>query len=256
MQLKGIVTSAADGTPIAQAEILLGGRSGSIGKFYTDAAGTFHVLDASGELVGKTLHLEASKAGFQPTSLQRTISAADDVALEIELAPITDRAVTVRGSVQNAKTQAPVAQADVTCTVQGTVIGRTQTDQQGAFTFTDTTGQIRDPAVIFAASRQGFKSEKVVHQAGAGGDFAQIDLLPEGRELKLWWVLAGLALVVASGIGFTECAGKPSCASNFKREGGRCVPRCGPNERYEDGRCIDKCDRGHSGRATSRTAAA
>lgn len=103
MQLKGIVTSAVDGTPIAQAEVLLGGGAGPIGKGYTDAAGAFHVFDASGKLTGAVLRCDVSKAGFNPTSLQRKVGAAD-VTVEIELAPSERPAAPVKVEEQQPKT--------------------------------------------------------------------------------------------------------------------------------------------------------
>lgn len=59
MQLSGTVISAADGAPIAGAKIVLTVDSVVLGKHYTDAAGSLSANDASDELLGKSITIEA-----------------------------------------------------------------------------------------------------------------------------------------------------------------------------------------------------
>lgn len=199
MQIQGIVTSAVDGVPIGEAEIELRDGSSAIGTFYTDADGRFHVVDASDKLIGTMLSFVVSKEGFESTALQRNVDSAD-VALEIELASVAAGTVTIRGSVHNARTQAPIAGAAVTCSVGGTVVGRLTTYESGEFIFTDPSGSLRGKTIYCVASRDGYKSNHMSLKAGAGDGFMIIDLAPEDKQMQLWQVLAALALLVGIGI--------------------------------------------------------
>lgn len=199
MQVQGTVTSAVDGAPISEAEIELRAGSSAIGRFYTDAGGRFHVVDASDKLIGATLGCAVSKDGFESTSLQRNVDSGD-VALEIELAPVAAETVTIRGSVHNAKTQASIKGVDVTCSVGGKVVARVKTNESGEFIFEDPSGILRGKTIHCAAGRDGFKSNHTSLKVGPGDTFANINLTPEDKQIQLWQVLAVLAVVVGVGV--------------------------------------------------------
>ncbi len=115
----GVILSAADRQPLAEAKVTIGDRT-----VQTDADGRFQVADIS----AGDVNVAAGKAVFESASTSTTVIAAEAVSVELLLEPITYGAVS--GVIVDALTSEPIADAVVAVKGQNT-----KTDSTGRFSF-------------------------------------------------------------------------------------------------------------------------